>query len=118
MFARITPLAAAPVLALMLIGAAPSATVQLAPAIYSIRPDGTGRALVLRLAPPVYLLRRSQDGQEIAFSRDLPPKQSLYVTDVSAKKDPVQIRPAGYPTVSPDGTRLALENRTGLYVVT
>lgn len=116
MFARLTPLAAAPVLALMLIGAAPSATVPLAPAIYSIRPDGTGRALVLRLAPPVYLLRRSQDGQKIAISRDLNPEDSLYVTDISGK-DPVRIHPGGYPRFSPDGTQLAVSSRTGLYVV-
>jgi dipeptidyl aminopeptidase/acylaminoacyl peptidase len=116
MFARVTPLAAAPVLALMLIGAAPSATVQAAPAIYSIRPDGTGRALVLRLAPPVYLLHRSQDGKQIVFSRDGNPEDGLYVTDISGK-DPVGIRPGGYPTFSPDGTRLALSSSTGLYVV-
>jgi Tol biopolymer transport system component len=115
MAARLTPMAIAAAVALMLICAASSATAGIAATIYSIRPDGTGRMLVLRLDPPTYGLIRSKDGQKIAYARDVN-WGSLYVSDISGK-DPVQIHPSGYPTFSPDGMRLALSTSTGLYVV-
>lgn len=118
MAARLTPMAIAATLALIVICAAATATASPAAtvySIYSIRPDGTGRMLVLRLDTPVYLLIQSPDGQKIAYTRNLG-LASLYVSDISGK-DPVQIHPAGYPTFSPDGTRLAVSTSTGLYVV-
>src|SRR3979490_493524 len=116
MAARLTPMAIAAAVALMLICAASSATTGIAATIFSIRPDGTRRMLVLRLDPPVYWLIRSQDGQKIAYARNTSDPGNLYVSDLSGK-DPVQIHPSGYPTFSRDGTRLAVSANRGLYVV-
>jgi Tol biopolymer transport system component len=116
MAARLTTLAAASALALIvLIGAAPGSIAAIGATIYSIRPDGTQRTLVLRLDPPVYLVLQSQDGQKIVFSRDLR-LESMYVSDISGA-NPVKIQPAGYPSFSPDATRLAVTNEAGLWVV-
>lgn len=116
MAARLTVLAAAAALALMLVGGASGARTVLTRSIYSIRPDGSARTLLLRLDPPVYLLVRSKDGQKVAFSRDLE-LGNLYVGDISGRARPVEIHPSGYPAFSPDGTRLAVSTRTALYVV-
>jgi Tol biopolymer transport system component len=63
----------------------------------------------------MYLLIRSRDGQMLAYSRELN-LENLYVSDISGTH-PVQIHPSGYPTFSPDGTRLAVSRSDGLYIV-
>jgi Tol biopolymer transport system component len=85
-------------------------------AIYSIRPDGSGRTLLRRLDPGVHSVIRSRDGRMIAFSNS-PYPYVWYVTDISEKEEPVQIHADGYPVFSPNGTRLAMISDAGIFVV-
>ena len=122
MVGRLTPLAAAAAIGTLIVTAGAAATGELHPAIYSIRPDGKGRALVLRLDPSVSSLVRSPGGRKIAFVRD----GGFFVADVDGGH-PVPIEaPSGEATFSPDGTHLAVSSysecgwrclHTMLYVV-
>jgi Tol biopolymer transport system component len=104
MVARLTPLATVAAIGLTAIASVSGATSERTAAIYSIRPDGTGRALVLHLEPPKQFVARSPGGRKIAYVED----GAFYVSDVSGA-NPVRIHAAtGTLSFSPDGTRLAI----------
>jgi Tol biopolymer transport system component len=131
--ARLTPLAPLAAIGLTAIAAASGATSERTTAIYSIRPDGTGRALVLRLEPPKQFVARSPGGRRSRTWRT-PDGARLAITTYSecgwrcvhtmlyvVNTDDTGLRLVAdggqRPSWSPDSTRLAYTAAFEIHVV-
>lgn len=94
-------------------GAAADPELEIRAAIYSVRPDGTGRRLIARPDVPGGSLVRSPDQKRILFGRLEGANYSLYVAGLSGA-NPVRITPASGRYLgarfSPDGTKVAFSS--------
>ena len=76
--------------------------------IYTIRPNGTGRRLLLTGTVSAYWPTWSPDGRRIAFStKSTPVRSTIYAVDLDGLHRKLVTRGGAAPDWSPDGTTIA-----------